>query len=484
MKTLLAPLRYPNMKFLQPVGLSGGITLLWKNGFICDVVSCENNMIHVAVQCDPSQLELLLSCMYGYCDYSKKKTQWEFIKDIGLNISQPWVLLGDLNFHILDTSSSVSSSGDGLVNSIIQEVGLQVLGFVGREHNWSNNNMGIGIKRSRLDMDFLNGSWNSHFQDSKFLHLQQSGSDHCPIITCAAEIAKAWEKSVQGSPGYRLIKRLQFTRITLSKWNKTHFGNIDQNVDNLQHKLSEIQALPFSPDNTSKAIEVSRELDKWYKNQHEFYKQKSRDNFVNDMDYNTKYFHTLTKGKRARNNIDSLKPEDGSWLQSREDISVLLSKHFKNISTSQNPTIEEQHYIHIPTLITEEDNMLLLIPPTDEEIHKILKSMERWSAPGPEGFQAGFYKSQWSIVGNDVCEMRKEGEGGWLALNLDMSKAFDSLEWSFLLKVLQSFGFCEDWCQLIKQCISTTSLFVMLNGSPCEEFSPTRGIRQRDPLSP
>ncbi|XP_026417072.1 uncharacterized protein LOC113312539 [Papaver somniferum] len=205
---LLAPFKFPNMRFLQPIGLSGGLALLWKNGFICDVLSCEDNMIHVAVQCDPSQPELLLSCMYGYCDYSKKKVQWEFIKDIGLNIAQPWVFLGDLNFHILDSYSSASSSGDGFVNSIIQEVGLQGLGFIGREHTWSNNNLETGKKRSRLDMAPM--TW---LQDR----------------TCAAEIAKAWEKSVQGSPGFKLIKRLQFTKITLSKWNKTHFGNIDQN---------------------------------------------------------------------------------------------------------------------------------------------------------------------------------------------------------------------------------------------------------------
>ncbi|XP_026399921.1 uncharacterized protein LOC113295809 [Papaver somniferum] len=65
-----------------------------------------------------------------------------------------------------------------------------------------------------------------------------------------------------------------------------------------------------------------------------------------------------------------------------------------------------------------------------------------------------------------------------------MSKAFDRLEWPFLLKVLQYFGFCDDFCSLVHQCISTTTLSVMLNGSPCEEFAPTRGIRQGDPLSP
>ncbi|XP_026458780.1 uncharacterized protein LOC113359344 [Papaver somniferum] len=484
MQMLLAPLKFPNMKFLQPIGLSGGLALLWKNGFICNVVSCKDNIIHAAVQRDPSQPELLLSCMYGYCDYSKKKVQRDFIKDIRLNISQPWVLLGDLNFHILDYSSSTSSSGDGLVNSIIQEVGLQDLSSIGREHTWSNNDLGTGKNISRLDMAFTNGSWSLHFQDSKLLHLTQNGSDHCHVMlvtdysqpklwkpfkffqtwiqdrTCAAEITKAWEKSVQGSPRYKLIKRLQFTRITLYKWNKTNFGNIYHNVDNLQQKLSAIQAMPFSPDNTSKALEVSQELDNWHKIQHEFYRQKSRDNFVKDMYYNTKYFHTLTKSKRAINNIDSLKTDDGTWLQSRE-----------------------------------EDNSLLLLPSSDEEIHKVLKSVESWSAPGPEVFQAGFYKSQCNIVGSDVCDMvknflpigicntsykilskilvsrmkplmeriispyqaayvsgrlindntiivhevihsmkRKEGEGGWLALKLDMSKSFDILEWSFLLE--------------------------------------------------
>ncbi|XP_026377913.1 uncharacterized protein LOC113272262 [Papaver somniferum] len=65
-----------------------------------------------------------------------------------------------------------------------------------------------------------------------------------------------------------------------------------------------------------------------------------------------------------------------------------------------------------------------------------------------------------------------------------MSKTFDRLEWSFLLKVLNYFGFSDDFCNLVHQCISTSTLSVLLNGSPCDEYQPTRGIRQGDPLSP
>ncbi|XP_026410109.1 uncharacterized protein LOC113305243 [Papaver somniferum] len=78
----------------------------------------------------------------------------------------------------------------------------------------------------------------------------------------------------------------------------------------------------------------------------------------------------------------------------------------------------------------------------------------------------------------------KRGEKGWMALKLDMSKSFDRLEWNFLIKVIQYFGFSNDLCDLVYQCISTTSLSVMLNGSPYAEFHPTRSLRQGDPLSP
>ncbi|XP_026419489.1 uncharacterized protein LOC113315429 [Papaver somniferum] len=139
-------------------------------------------MIHAAVQSDPSLPEWLLSCMYGYCNYAKKKAQWDFIKDIGLNISQPWVFMGDLNIHLLDNTSSVSSSSDSMVHSILQEIGLEDLGFLGKGHTWSSNNTGTGEKRSRIDMSLVNVEWNSVFNDSKLLHLSQLGSDHCPIM--------------------------------------------------------------------------------------------------------------------------------------------------------------------------------------------------------------------------------------------------------------------------------------------------------------
>ncbi|XP_026434569.1 uncharacterized protein LOC113332110 [Papaver somniferum] len=71
-----------------------------------------------------------------------------------------------------------------------------------------------------------------------------------------------------------------------------------------------------------------------------------------------------------------------------------------------------------------------------------------------------------------------------MAIKLDLSKAFDRLEWTFIVSVFKCLGFSEDWCQMIYQCISIVSYSVLVNGSPGEWFFLSRDIRQGDCLSP
>jgi len=72
----------------------------------------------------------------------------------------------------------------------------------------------------------------------------------------------------------------------------------------------------------------------------------------------------------------------------------------------------------------------------------------------------------------------------WVALKLDMEKAYDRLEWDFIHACLQQYGFHNRFIKLIMECITTTMYLVLVNGESAGMIKPTRGIRQGDPLSP
>lgn len=67
---------------------------------------------------------------------------------------------------------------------------------------------------------------------------------------------------------------------------------------------------------------------------------------------------------------------------------------------------------------------------------------------------------------------------------MDLAKAFDRVEWSVVLHIMTCLGFNSYFIQLVRTCISTTAISTLVNGSPFGYFSPSRGLRQGDPLSP
>ena len=69
-------------------------------------------------------------------------------------------------------------------------------------------------------------------------------------------------------------------------------------------------------------------------------------------------------------------------------------------------------------------------------------------------------------------------------LKVDIAKAFDTVNWSFLLSLLQHLGFSRRWLDWISLILSSASTRVILNGSPGRRICHARGLRQGDPLSP
>lgn len=76
---------------------------------------------------------------------------------------------------------------------------------------------------------------------------------------------------------------------------------------------------------------------------------------------------------------------------------------------------------------------------------------------------------------------RKSRAKGWMAIKIDLEKAYDRIKWHFVKDTLEDIGILEKLVTLIWHCISSSSMHMLWNGEVLDEFSPSRsGIRQGD----
>ncbi|KAL2236609.1 UNVERIFIED_CONTAM: hypothetical protein Sindi_0852600 [Sesamum indicum] len=167
-------------------------------------------------------------------------------------------------------------------------------------------------------------------------------------------------------------------------------------------------------------------------------------------------------------------------------------------------------------ILTEEEAAYLVEPFTTDDVKNVIFDIAEDKAPRPNGYSSGFYKAAWSVVGQEVtktvldffstgkllkqinCTLlalipkaafipcRSIGDNIMLAqelftgydqtrlpprcaLKVDIRKAYDTVEWDFLLLVLQLFGFPVAFSRWIEECVTSPS------------FS---GLRQVNLLSP
>jgi hypothetical protein len=98
-------------------------------------------------------------------------------------------------------------------------------------------------------------------------------------------------------------------------------------------------------------------------------------------------------------------------------------------------------------------------------------------------YQSAFVPS-WNIQDNTILAHEffnfinsKKGREDLMAIKIDMEKAFDRMEWRFILAILSKLGFHPTWINWIKICITSHSFSILINGSPFGFFNPARGLR-------
>ena len=79
---------------------------------------------------------------------------------------------------------------------------------------------------------------------------------------------------------------------------------------------------------------------------------------------------------------------------------------------------------------------------------------------------------------------KAKGKEWYMAIKINLEKAYDKMEWSFIRATLMRINLPQDLIKLIMSCVTSVSTSILFNRGTLESFHPSKGIRKGDPLSP
>ena len=117
---------------------------------------------------------------------------------------------------------------------------------------------------------------------------------------------------------------------------------------------------------------------------------------------------------------------------------------------------------------------------------RIRPILPRFISPSQSAFIPGRWIAENQVIVQELIHRFKirKIKSGQMAIKIDLQKAYDRVNWDFLQAVLSKMGFNRTFTGWIMSCVSTVSFEVLVNGGKSDQFKPTRGLREGDPLSP
>lgn len=178
---------------------------------------------------------------------------------------------------------------------------------------------------------------------------------------------------------------------------------------NAAKKIKELKAsidkAHSDPAISTEQIQIMRKkLTQEYKNEEIFWRQKSRNQWLNHGDRNTRFFYAATKNMIARNKLSSIQAISGEMLYGNQRIASEAELYFKILFSSSNTNDMDKVLSYINLMITTTMNEELIKPVSAEEIRKAVFSIGATRAPGPDGFTSCFYQNYWEMVGPTITE--------------------------------------------------------------------------------
>ncbi|GKU91159.1 hypothetical protein SLEP1_g5069 [Rubroshorea leprosula] len=357
---------------------------------------------------------------------------------------------------------------------------------------------------------------------------------------CMEMIRKVWNTAeIKGWKGYRLKEKLKITKKALKEWSGNSLPEVDKKINEAEMEIAALDSKGENSHLSTEEVDRRRRcfLQLWdnLKIKESMWQQKSRKIWLKEGDANTKFFHRCVKIRWKKNEINSVQIKGRRCIGVTE-IRDQVAQYFEELFAEekwQRPKLDGIKFKQISeadnTLLTalfnEEEiksaefheqgrlvkgsnsSFIVLIPKVEnpqriEEFrpisligvmykivakllaNRLRQVLDRVIGEQQMAFIEGRQLMDGVVIANEVIDEAKKKKMESFLFKADFEKAFDKVCWEFIDYMLSRMGFNVIWRGWIQECLRSSMISVLINGSPTRQFPVGKGIRQGDPLSP
>lgn len=214
-------------------------------------------------------------------------------------------------------------------------------------------------------------------------------------------LVKAWSIEVTGNPLYQLVSKLKSVKKYLKTWLKEETILPSSRIKIIRQKLHLIhETMANNPTDVSlhnKEEQLKHDLNVCLAHEESQFRQKSRENWLKLGDKNSKFLYSSLKCRQAQNNLNHLLKSDGTPMTDIVEIKQQAPIFFENLFT-QNSYWTSFPEIIVKKKLTQKASAWLIRGVNVTEIEEALHQIPSGKAPGPDGFNAAFFKHNWNLL--------------------------------------------------------------------------------------
>ncbi|KAL5573135.1 hypothetical protein UlMin_022732 [Ulmus minor] len=470
-------LNFFGMVTWEKEGRSGGLCLLWADSVEVRLLTGSKGHIDAIIS-SHDNLNWRFTGMYGNPDTSLRTQFWDLLKRLGT----------------ATPSHGCVKKGGGARDSYLlrnfkdamEYCNLADLGFQGPKFTWCRGNNNANFIQERLDRMLGNSGWSDMFPNCIVHHLRLWGSDHRPLLI---EVLKDGKVS---SLGKSLRKgRFHFEeawadepecRDTILKhWREQSAGNLDEVANKLHQCASDLlrwnlEKFSYFTNLFSSSSPLSLDMDMVLNSLETKVSpamNEQLDGRFDAEDVRTAIFQMAPSKSPGADGMSALFYKK-YWPIVGEEVTTACLGFLNeglDLGSINETLITLLPKVKCPTHMTE-FRPISLCNVLYKIISKMLATrmrsvMNSIISEEQSAFIPGRLISDNAIIGFEclhALKRRRSKKKGFLALKLDMAKAYDRVEWSFIREVMKKLGFSEGWIKKIMDCVTSVYYSLLING--------------------